>query len=157
GLLAWSGPANLTLVSGAVITNRPGGLFHAQTTASMGGSGGSRFDNAGTFRKSANTGTTTLSGMSLNNYGAVDIRSGILAANGGYTSVSGALLNCSLGGVTAGTGFGQLQVAGSVTLNGALGVGLINGFVPATNDTFAVLTAGTRNGAFAGFSYPSNA
>lgn len=34
---------------------------------------------------------------------------------------------------------------------------LTNGFVPATNDTFTVLTAGTRNGTIANFSYPSNA
>ena len=36
------------------------------------------------------------------------------------------------------------------------GANLINGFVPATNDTFTVLTAGTRNGSFANFIYPSN-
>jgi hypothetical protein len=30
------------------------------------------------------------------------------------------------------------------------------GFTPATNDTFTVLAAGTRNGTFANFSYPSN-
>ena len=94
---------------------------------------------------------------SFNNYGTVDIRTGILAANGGYVSSSSALLNCALGGTTAGTGYGQLQVAGSVTLNGSLSVDLVNGFVPATNDTFTVLTAGTRNGTFANFFYPSNA
>ena len=43
-----------------------------------------------------------------------------LAANGGYTSTTNALLNCALGGTTAGAGYGRLQVAGAVTLNGAL-------------------------------------
>jgi hypothetical protein len=41
-------------------------------------------------------------------------------------------------------------------LNGALGVTLTNGFVPAVNDSFTVLTAGTRNGMFANFHFPSN-
>jgi hypothetical protein len=35
-------------------------------------------------------------------------------------------------------------------------VDLINGFVPAVGDSFTVLTAGSRNGAFGAFSYPSN-
>ena len=94
--------------------------------------------------------------MPFNNYGTVDLRTGILAANGGYVSSANALLNCALGGTTAGTGFGQLQVGGAVTLNGALSVDLIPGFTPANNDTFTVLTAGSRSGAFAPFTYPSN-
>jgi hypothetical protein len=34
-------------------------------------------------------------------------------------------------------------------------VDLASGFSPALNGSFTVLTAGTRNGAFAGFSYPA--
>ena len=56
-----------------------------------------------------------------------------------------------------GGGEPRLQVAGAVTLNGALSVALTNGFVPAINDSFTVLTAGTRNNTFANFYYPSNA
>jgi hypothetical protein len=41
-------------------------------------------------------------------------------------------------------------------LNGALRVNLANGFLPAVNDSFTVLTAGTRNATFANFYYPSN-
>lgn len=160
GTVLWTG-AVLNVFSSAVITNRPGALFRAEGEAANGLGGftaNGRFDNAGTFRKSAGTGTTTVaSGMKFTNYNTVDIRSGILAANGGYVSSSNALLNCALGGTTPGTGFGQLRVAGTVTLNGALSVDFINGFVPATNGSFTVLTAGTRNGAFGSFFYPSNA
>lgn len=146
-------------VSGAVITNRPGALFEARTAAGLNytSNPGSRFDNAGTFRKSVNAGTTTVfGGMAFNNYNVVDIRSGILAANGGYTSTASSLLNCALSGTTAGTGYGRLQVSGAVTLSGALSVDFTNGFSPALNDAFTVLTAGTRNGTFASFAYPSN-
>jgi hypothetical protein len=158
GTVLWTGAGGIGLFNG-VITNRAGGLFHAQNAAQFFFSGGAcRFDNAGTFRKSVSTATTTVpSGVPFNNSGTVDLRNGILAANGGYVSSSNALLNCALGGTTAGTGYGQLQVAGAVTLNGALSVDLTNGFSPAINDSFTVLTAGTRNGAFANFSYPSNA
>jgi len=155
GTVLWTGTGNLNMSSG-VITNRPGALFHALNAASLVFSGGSpRFDNAGTFRKSVNTGTTTI-GVNFTNYGTVDIRSGILAASAACASSSNALLNCALGGTNVGTGYGRLQVAGIVTLNGGLSVDFLPGFTPATNDTFTVVTAGTRSGAFASFSYPSN-
>jgi hypothetical protein len=158
GTVLWTGAGNINCIA-SVVTNRTGALFHAQSAGSfsLGAFAACRIDNAGTFRKSANTGTTTIAGsISFINYGVVDIRSGILAANGGYASANNALLNCALGGTTPGIHFGQLQVAGTVTLNGALRVDFANGFSPALNDSFSVLTAGTRNGAFANFSYPSN-
>jgi hypothetical protein len=140
----------------AAITNRLGALFEMQNALTITANNGPcRIDNAGTFRKSTSTGTATFP-VALNNSGTVDIRSGILVANGGYTSATGALLNCALGGTTAGTGYGKLQVGGTVTLNGALSVDFTNGFTPVLNDSFSVLTAGTRNGAFANFLYPSN-
>jgi hypothetical protein len=136
-------------------------LFHVENenTSGLGGASAvGRIDNAGIFRKAAGTGTTLIAGgLSFNNSGTVDIRSGKLAVNGGYISSSNALLNCALGGTTAGTGYGQLQKSGTITLNGALSLDFINGFVPTTNDSFAVLTAGTRNGTFSTFTYPSNA
>ena len=157
GAVLWTA-GNFTM-SSAVITNRAGALFEARNALGLNylSSPGSRFDNAGTFRKSVNTGTTTVgSGMVFNNYNTVDIQSGILLANGGYTTTSNSLLSCALGGTTVGTGYGRLQVAGTVTNNGALSVNLASGFLPTTNDMFTVLTAGTRNGTFANFYFPSN-
>jgi hypothetical protein len=157
GTTVWTGAANINL-NAAVITNRAGALFNAQNAAPISfGGGAPRFDNAGTFRKSVSIGTTTIGGsVSFTNYGTVDIQSGFLAANGGYVSSSNAVLNCALSGTLPGTNYGQLQVAGSVTLKGTLSVNLTNNFFPTTNDLFAVLTAGTCNGTFANFIYPSN-
>ena len=58
GTVLWTGGSiNLTT---AVLTNRAGALFETQGAGSLNFNGGfSRFDNAGTFRKSVNTGTTT--------------------------------------------------------------------------------------------------
>jgi hypothetical protein len=153
GTVLWTG-VGISLNS-AVLTNCPGALFLVQNSASLNATS-SRFDNAGTFRKTVGPDATTLY-LPFNNYGTVDLRLGALTANGGYNSAPNALLNCVLGGTSAGTNYGQLQVAGAVTLNGGLSVILANGFVPATNNAFVVVTAGTRNGTFANFYYPSNA
>ena len=142
----------------AIITNRPGALFEVRNNASFThGLASCRIDNAGTFRKSFSVGTNTFDGaFAFNNYGTVDVQSGTLAANGGYVSTSAALLNSAIGGTVPGTNFGRLQVAGALTVNGALNVALVNGYLPTTNDSFAVVTAGTRSGSFSSFSFPSN-
>lgn len=156
GTILWTGAGDIDVTGGVVITNRAGALFKVENAAGLGGGiANGRLDNAGTFRKSANPGITTIqSGMTFNNYGALDIRSGILVANGGYVSSANALLTCALGGTTAGTGYGQLKVAGAVNLNGQLSVDFAPGFMPATNDTFSVVTAGSRNGQFGSFLFP---
>jgi hypothetical protein len=157
GTCLWSGTGALN-VNSAFITNQPGALFEVQNNTAFNFSGGSpRFDNAGMFRKITATGTTTFgSGFPFTNYNVVEMQSGILLASGGYHSSAAARLHSTLGGYPAATGFGQLQVSGTVNLNGALSVSLANGFYPTNLATFAVLTAGTRSGSFANFYYPSN-
>jgi hypothetical protein len=155
GTIFWTGTDSLTLSSG-IITNRPGGVFEGQNAAAFAAFFSPfRFDNAGIFRKSVSTGTTIVN-VPFTNYGTVDLRLGVLAANNGFASSSNALFNCALGGTAAATNYGRLQVSGAVTLNGALSVALVNGYLPTTNDSFAVVTAGTRSGSFSSFSYPSN-
>jgi hypothetical protein len=157
GTVQWAGVGGIGLGS-SVITNRPGALFQAQADSSFSNLGGvTRLDNAGIFRKLASTGTTTIGNfVPLNNFGTVDIRSGIIAASGGYGPATNSTLSVGLGGTIAGTGYGQLQASGAVTLNGSLSVDFENGFLPAVGNSFTVLTAGTRTGAFGAFTYPSN-
>jgi hypothetical protein len=155
GTILWTGTA--INMAGGVLTNCPGAFFLAQNNASFNLLGSpNRFDNAGTFRKASSGNTLFSGGVPFSNYGFVDLRSGIIVANGGYNSSPGALLNCSLGGTNAGGDYGQLQSAASVGLNGGLSVDLANGFLPMTNDSFTVVTAGARTGSFSTFSYPSN-
>ncbi len=159
GTVFWTGSGIYRYADGAVLTNRPGAVWEIrndQPFVFTGGSG-NRFDNAGTLRKSTAVGTSAFDGnLPFNNYGNLEILSGIIAANGGYTCSPGSILHSALGGTTAGTGFGRLQISGGVALNGNLSVDLVNGFYPAPNATFPVLTAGSRSGSFAGFYYPSN-
>ncbi|HEX4262948.1 MAG TPA: LamG-like jellyroll fold domain-containing protein [Verrucomicrobiae bacterium] len=161
GTMVWFGAADFYPSSGAVITNRPGALFDVQSSAAFRGSPGAapRIDNAGTFRKSVSTGTTVIGPfypVQFNNYGTVDIQSGILLANGGYACTSNSTLNCALWGTAAGATYGQLQVSGSVNLNGTLSVNVTNNYTPTTNDVFAPLVATACTGSFARFLYPSN-
>jgi len=133
GTMTWSGTGSI-LVNGGVITNRAGALFNVQNSASITFDGGApRFDNAGTFRKSPSTGTTSIS-SSLNNFGLVDIQAGMLALFGGGTNAgtisvpAGTALNFAGGVFGAGpgsviSGAGSLQFnGGSATLAGAANV-----------------------------------
>ena len=65
-----------------------------------------------------------------------------------YTQNSNGSLNIAIGGLTAGTQYGQLTVPNGVGLDGVLNITLVNGFVPAIGKTFTILTASARSGKF---------
>jgi hypothetical protein len=102
-------------------------------------------------------GTNTLVGNVNNAAGTVSpgTSPGVLAVNGNYTQAVDGALQIELGGTAPGTGFDQLQVSGTATLAGALNVSLVNGFIPETNNAFAILTAGSRSGVFTATNYPA--
>jgi hypothetical protein len=140
----------------AIITNDPGASFQINGPVSFNYNGGTpRFDNSGTFIPSP-SGTTAFNGIVFNNYKAINLSSGILAFNSPYADNSNSVLNYFLSGNLPGVSYGQLQVPGSVTLAGTLAVSLTNHYIPTTNDSFTVLTAGSRSGNFASFNYSSN-
>jgi hypothetical protein len=66
-----------------------------------------------------------------------------------YTQNVNGSLNIAIGGLTAGTQYGQLAAANGASLNGTLNVTLINNFLPAIGDSFTVLTSSVRTGQFA--------
>ncbi len=90
------------------------------------------FNNAGTFRKTPGTGTTTIQpGMAFNNTGLVDVLTGrvLIAGNGAntgtYNAAAGTTISingdCSFGGTNTFTGTGLFRLAdGTVTLNGTV-------------------------------------
>ncbi len=155
GTAVWGG-GNLNMNS-CIITNDAGASFQVQGTAAFNYQGGSpRFDNAGTFLPSR-IGTTAFYSFSFNNYGAINLDAGgLLLLEGGYLGASNSVVNYAIDGKTPGTNFAQIQAPGALTLNGALNINLTNHYVPTTNDSFTLVSAGTRNGAFANFTYPSN-
>ena len=82
----------------------------------------------------------------------------ILTIIGNYTQGSGGTLEAFLGGAAAGTGYSQLVVDGTATLDGKLDVGLVSGFDPTLDENFFLLTStGTSlvSGNFSNLELPS--
>ncbi|MEQ2005856.1 MAG: SBBP repeat-containing protein [Limisphaerales bacterium] len=150
GTVTWSGSGRILGHSTPVINNQAGAVFDAQsdTTLFESGDGSVKtFNNSGTVRKSVATGTSTIHGT-FNNNGALEIQGGIVSLVNGYAPAAAGRLKVFLGGLTPGTQFGQLQAGGVATLNGALDIVLTNSFVPAAGNSFVVVNATTRSGAF---------
>ena len=113
-------------VTGNTLTNTPGGTI-------------------------SGTGTLNVSGVVFTNNGQVSpgLSPGILDLAGDYTQGAPGSVRIEIGGLTAGTGFDQLNITGNATLDGTLSVGLIGGFVPISGDSFRVLSFGSGAGGFA--------
>lgn len=75
---------------------------------------------------------------------------GILTIEGDYTQGAAGTLQAEIAGVTAGSGYDRLVVAGTATLDGTLAIVNDPSFAPAAGNTFDILTAtGTVSGTFA--------
>ncbi len=85
-----------------------------------------------------NDGTLSLTGL------------GFLNITGNYTQTANGTLDMVLGGTDPGT-FNQLTVTGVASLNGALDVSEIGGFVPSIGESFPILTFGSSTGAFTAY------
>jgi hypothetical protein len=80
---------------------------------------------------------------------------GTLSITGTYSQTSGGTLSIELGGTVAGTGYDQLKVSGTATLDGTLAVSDINGFLPGRGLTFQALTYAAPTGDFATRTIPT--
>ncbi len=124
----------LTQTAGAMVVN--GALTTNQAVTIQGGA----LRGAGTVTAStvSNSGGTVHPGNSP----------GVLTISGNYTQGAGGTLAAEIAGSAPGSGYSQLAVSGSASLDGTLDVS--NGFATTTGQAFQILTAGgTRNGAFA--------
>ncbi len=119
-------------------TQLAGGALATTTTLAF---QGGELRGAGTISGSVdNTGATVRPGGT----GAA----GTIAISGAYTQGAGGTLAAEIVGTGAGQ-FDVLAVGGAATLDGALSVSFLGGFVPVFGDTFNVVGAGTRSGTFA--------
>jgi hypothetical protein len=73
---------------------------------------------------------------------------GILTINGNYTQTSFGAYVAELAGLTAGTGYDQLDVNGTADLDGKLDVNLLNGFTVALGDNFILMKYDSETGTF---------
>ena len=89
-------------------------------------------------------GNTTFSGgFSPGNSPVISVFGG----NAVYTSTS--FYDAELEGTTPGAEHDQLDVAGTISIDGTLNVILLNGYTPDYLDEYVIITAGTRSGEYA--------
>jgi hypothetical protein len=73
---------------------------------------------------------------------------GILTINGNYTQTAFGAYVAELAGLTAGTGYDQVDVNGTADLAGKLDVSLLNGFTVALGDNFILMKYDSETGTF---------
>jgi len=135
--------------SNAELINLPGALVDITKDVSINSCGGLLF-NQGTVRKSGGTGTSTIN-PTFNNTGTLDVQTGTVSLVASYNLTNGTL-NFGISNLTS---FGKINLSGSpAILTGTLSANLNNGYVPATGNSFAVLTYGSRTGTFTNFNLP---
>ncbi|HWY78290.1 MAG TPA: hypothetical protein VN281_21925 [Verrucomicrobiae bacterium] len=137
-----------------LIENLPGALFDIQCDHSLFNNAGSTayFHNLGTLQKSAKSGTTGIS-LPVTNSGTIASLKGNLSFSGGFTPVGGALLF----GLSNSNSLGVMSISGNATLGGTVGVLWLNGFVPASGNSFTVLNYGSYTGIFTNVTVPPSA
>jgi len=116
-----------------------GGSLFLIAAGSIKVDGGSVFGNGGKLSANVVSGGTITPADS-------STATGSLSVTGNYTQGSKGALDINLAATTQ---FNTLNVTGKATLGGTLNIGLLNGFVPAPNSTFKVLTCSSRSGTFA--------
>lgn len=116
----------------------------AATGAILDFSGSSTYTNNGTIGGSGTIGI----GGPLDQNGTLSPGSspGILTFTGGPNFSSTSDIVIELGGNTVGTEYDQVDISGTVSLDGSLTASLISGFVPSAADTFNVVKFGTQTG-----------
>jgi hypothetical protein len=124
GGATWTGSGNISM-GGGVLNIAMGTTFDVQNDQIIASSGNSpAVNNAGTFQKSAGTGTTTVSCVAFNNTGSVDVQTGTLklgqgTSTGAFDSTGATLLfddgSC---GFTHNLSAAASITGGNVTFNG---------------------------------------
>ncbi len=147
---------NSAAVRGLKVVNR--GTLRAQNNVFF--NNGSTLENLGIFNAPHNTSLRQQAGaaFNFNNFGNVNpgLPLGTLFMDGNYTQSATGTLNIDIGGTSPGTQHDQFRVfngaasgTGTATLGGTLNANLVNGFIPAANDFFQIMTCQTAcNGQF---------
>ena len=141
------GAGQIVASNGWSFTNSPAGVINASTGTLL---ISEPFTNQGLI-ESTGTGVMQIA-VSITNSGEIAADGspdpGTIAINGNLTQTSSGAEGVFIGGLTAGAQYSQLNVSGAASLNGALDVAFINGFMPALGNQFVVLTAGSITGTF---------
>jgi hypothetical protein len=161
GTVVWSG-GNIDLNNSPAggsgrIENTATGLFEIQLAGGLLFASGHAdvnvvplpsFTNAGTVRKTGSSSSTSLS-VPFTTVGIVELRTGTLNATGLVTITPESAFRFVIGGPSPSGDFGQFKANGPLTLDGEVEFALTNGFAPADEHQFTIVSAGTLMGNFA--------
>ncbi|MGA2621620.1 MAG: hypothetical protein ABSF26_28805 [Thermoguttaceae bacterium] len=78
-----------------------------------------------------------------------------VTVNGSFTQTSSGVLDLKLGGPPSGGQYGTVTVSGAASLAGTLRADLVNGYAPATTDSFTPMTFASESGSFSTYTLPS--
>jgi hypothetical protein len=153
GLVSWEGDGNIQNTGGSTFNNLAGGVFEARNNqtygAQIGGSPRMNFNNSGTVRKASGTETTRFGNVQFTHTGVLEVVTGIVRFDAPFSPSAASVIRLALGGLTPGTQFSRVEVAGALTLAGVLEFRVVNPFVPAAGNTFDVLSYNSVQGTFA--------
>ena len=146
-------------ISGGGLSIDGGTLVLQNATAWSGSSqissGALLIQNGASFTNLSNMGSlavqgVTISATTLNNSGRICLTDppggnafGQLLVGGNFTQSSTGELDIALGGLTAGSQYGLLNITDIATLAGTLDVSLADGFTPVPGDIFDIIDAGS--------------
>ena len=130
--------------------NLPGALFDVRTdTALLQSAGGRIFTNQGDVLSQIHgNGQRTVNIASFVQAGTLKIDTGVVRVVGNYAQGATGALRLTVAGPEPGVGFGQLEVTGRTTLDGALTLVTPAGLELTKGESLPVITAGSRSGFF---------
>jgi hypothetical protein len=146
--------------SGGTISNQAAALWQMTGTNDIeDGFQGGPINNAGTWRKSGGSGTSTIAAP-FNNSGTLAVDSGTLFFAGSelLNLTSPSKLSFKLSGLTPATDYGKVTTTHNLTAGGTLAVTLGPGFAPALGNSFDLFDWGSIdsfNGSFSALGLPA--
>jgi hypothetical protein len=144
GTVLCTGTGDLRGGPQVVLTNCPNALWELHNDRTFTWIGGTypRFDNAGIFRKSQGTGTTTFSSsFPFTNYGTLSVWQGTLSFAGTLSLGNSGTVEFGLAGVNYPTDYGRVNYGQPLQLTGRLAVVFRGGFVPGPSQQYLVMAA----------------
>jgi hypothetical protein len=102
-------------------------------------------------------GSSKLAAGSISNSGTITVgASDTVSTGGNFAQTSTGTLDIQLGGAPSTGAFGFVNVTGTATLAGTLKSDLVNGYTPATTDSFTPMEFASESGTFSSYSLPSS-
>jgi hypothetical protein len=152
--------SNLSMSLTGLVTNQAGALWlMTGTTNILNAFQAGPINNAGTWRKTGASTTSTINSVPFNNTGRLAIDSGklFIAGPNVLNLTPGGTLSFKLSGLTPEVDFGKLEGTNTLTVGGTLDLTLAAGFAPALGNSFDLIdwcTTCNLNGSFSTLALP---